>query len=100
MNWLEELKAGSQVIVERYPDDCLTEIERTTKTQLIIGNMRFRKSDGGLVGGSAWCRTRLLEPVAGKVIGCLQKRAIREIGAKCLDHLDLGTLEKIIKLIG
>lgn len=60
--WLEELEVGSQVIVDHQGRLRLWKVDRVTKTQIIIGMWRFRRSDGGVVGMSGWSRSQLLEP--------------------------------------
>lgn len=56
MNELENLKVGDMVIIKGNITDVktLSTIDRVTKTQIIIGYRRFRKSDGQLVGRDDW----------------------------------------------
>lgn len=56
MNKLENLKVGDLVVVKGNITDIktLSKIDRVTKTQIIIGYRRFRKSDGQLVGRDDW----------------------------------------------
>ena len=56
MNELENLKAGDLVIVNGNIQDIktLSKIDRVTKTQIVIGYHRYRKSNGCLVGAGDW----------------------------------------------
>lgn len=56
MNELENLKVGDLVVVKGNITDIktLSKIDRVTKTLIIIGYRRFRKSDGRLVGQDGW----------------------------------------------
>lgn len=64
MSWLESITEGSQVIVD--PGHGLNlrlyKVDRLTKTQIIIGTWRFRRSDGRGVGSDSWHFLQLLEP--------------------------------------
>jgi len=54
--WLQDLKAGDDVIVDGRRGRRLAKVERTTKTQIILAGttVRFRKKDGHVIGGSTW----------------------------------------------
>lgn len=56
---LKDIKAGDKVII--YPtwgDKHVGEVERVTKTQIIVKKEgKFRKSDGSAVGNDKWDRT-------------------------------------------
>ena len=52
MEWLENLKAGDEVVVENFRYGCsLHTVERVTKTMIVVGkDFRFKRSDGDCVG--------------------------------------------------
>ena len=56
MNELENLKVGDLVVVKGNITDIktLSKIDRVTKTLIVIGYRRFRRSDGQLVGRDDW----------------------------------------------
>jgi len=70
-NWLNELNAGDTVIVESefgHTHKRLEKVDKVTATQIVIGGLRFRKSDGGCMGEDrSWQRTQLKEPRPGPV---------------------------------
>ena len=54
---LESVKAGDELLISSHfmRDDYLAKVDRVTKTQVIIGNNRYRISDGKQVGSdSLW----------------------------------------------
>ena len=60
MNELENIKVGDKVIVGRgYVSDLICNVERITKTQIIVNGRRFSKKNGRLVGGDVWSCDRL-----------------------------------------
>jgi predicted phosphohydrolase len=67
------LVAGDKVIVESgfgYKSQEITTVDRITKTQIIIGNSKYRRNNGYIVGGTTWSRrylTRYTEEAAAKV---------------------------------
>ena len=54
-DWLEGLKAGDRVVVQQNyatSDACIKIVGHVTKTQIILDDgRRFRRSNGGMVGG-------------------------------------------------
>lgn len=60
---LEDLQVGDYVtyhgLYGRYGEDAIHKIDRLTQTQIIIGNMRFRRDTGREVGQSDYGRTRI-----------------------------------------
>ena len=56
MNEIENLKVGDLVVVKGNITDIktLSKIDRVTKTLIVIGYRRFRRSDGQLVGRDDW----------------------------------------------
>jgi hypothetical protein len=51
--WLANLKAGDEVAVRTgygYPVYEVSEVDRVTPTQIVVGHWRYRKSDGCAIG--------------------------------------------------
>lgn len=95
MSWLEDLKPGDRVFVSSYPRDRIEEVDRLTKTQIIIGGLRFRKLDGCLVNGDGYNRARLEEVTPEREQEVLCIKLIRAISAKSLKDFNLERLKKI-----
>jgi hypothetical protein len=89
--WLSELKPGDDAyILPRFATMICCKVSRVTATQIIVtrSNLvgsgyetKFRKNDGGVVGGSIWDSTQLIRPTDELRerfnIACLTKKARR-----------------------
>lgn len=56
MNKLENIEVGDLMIVRGSftCGECLREVERVTKSQIVVDKRRYWKKDGRLVGGGDW----------------------------------------------
>ena len=62
MSWLDELKPGDKVIQHSQSGgEKWRWVSRTTKTQIIIGDDRFRRKNGYRIGDEGYYRTYLRE---------------------------------------
>lgn len=99
----DSLKVGDKVIIYgRNKSKRISTIDKITKTQIVIGNLKFRKSNGIQVANDTW---------ANKCIGIASKEIIEKIEReqnirdmriyieKCLDSLNYNQLEAIYKII-
>ena len=62
--WMDELKAGDEVIVSRgygAGSDSVEIITRATKTMIVVGQTRFSRKTGRMVGPSGWSSVRIGE---------------------------------------
>ena len=50
---LENVKVGDVVIVHRRSGDVVATVNRVTQTMIMVGNNRFKKKNGEMVGGSS-----------------------------------------------
>lgn len=66
-SWIDALKAGDTVYFGDYDSGRLCRVDRVTATQVIIGELRFRRSDGRRVGADTWDRIRLLEATPERI---------------------------------
>ena len=49
-NWKNEIIVGNTVVVRSGNKLSIQVVDRVTKTQIVIGNMKYRKSDGQMIG--------------------------------------------------
>jgi hypothetical protein len=78
---LESVKAGDIVLRKQRlcSEDKLLTVERITKTQIVAGNSRYRRSDGNAIGYyDSWNVPRIIIPTFE------QKEAVRIESAKKL----------------
>lgn len=75
MNELENVKVGDLMVVNgSYAHlDCLKEVERITKSQIIVNKRRYWKKNGRLVGDGDWCYG-FIKPATEKDIEIINKR--------------------------
>lgn len=74
MNKLENIEVGDLMIVSGSftCGDCLREVERVTKSQIVVDKRHYWKKDGRLVGGGDWCYG-FIKPALEKDIERLNK---------------------------
>ena len=99
---LSSLKVGDKVVFYGCNSKRISTIDKITKTEIVIGNLKFRKSNGTQVGNDTW---------TNKCIGIASKEIIEKIEReqnirdmriyieKCLDSLNYNQLEAIYKII-
>lgn len=67
---LSSVKEGDLLIFRsrHYPEGMIVSVSRTTKTQVICGNRRYRRSDGRRVGSDdSWVWMRVSIPQEGEL---------------------------------
>ena len=99
---LSSLKVGDKVVFYGCNSKRISTIDKITKTEIVIGNLKFRKSNGIQVGTDTW---------TNKCIGIASKEIIEKIEReqnirdmriyieKCLDILNYNQVEAIYKII-
>ena len=99
---LSSLKVGDKVVFYGCNSKRISTIDKITKTEIVIGNLKFRKSNGIQVGTDTW---------TNKCIGIASKEIIEKIEReqnirdmriyieKCLDSLNYNQLKAIYKII-
>lgn len=91
--WLDSLKPGDNVIVESSGSTWLRQVDRVTKTLIIVGLTRFTKRWG--MHGSGFDATHLYEPTDEKVEKIVHERLVRKLKKVDWKSLDLTALHSI-----
>lgn len=90
--WLDSLKAGDEVLYSAGwgTVQCIETVERTTATQIILGRAKFRRKDGGRVGGASHRYGFIREPTDADREKFERERLQRNIDAqwKAIAHRD------------
>lgn len=63
--WLQNLKAGDEVVLFAggyRSHRRIATLDRTTKTQIIVGSQKYSRSHGLLIGGGSWNTHSLRKP--------------------------------------
>ena len=79
---LSSVKEGDSLIFRsrHYPEGMVVRVSHTTKTQVVCGNRRYRRSDGHLVGSNdAWVWMRVSIPQEGELETVRQRAEVRVV---------------------
>lgn len=75
--WLVSLKAGDRVAIGSHMGGFrVAVVDRTTATQVIVGDQRFSKKNGGLIGYSGFRTPRIAE-LTDQICEEIELRALR-----------------------
>lgn len=70
-------------------------VTRLTKTQIVIGDSKFRKMDGRMVGSSQWCKDYLAYPKPGEIDAIRYKEAHRTLACRVCEACQINMLKKV-----
>lgn len=105
-SWLEALKPGDKVIIDKgHYGRSIATVERLTKTQIITDfcRMKFRKSDGLEVGGDMWLGGVIKKPTDEEITKIIErkrrKKLIAKINLNAVVSLPTDQLKQIVKWI-
>jgi hypothetical protein len=98
--WLATLKAGDEVHVSESmtKDDSIRKVDRTTKTQIVIGNSKFRRSNGFPVGSDTWIRRHIEKPTAESRKRIKRARMVRLLNSVKWSEVSDAALSAIVKI--
>jgi hypothetical protein len=106
---LEYVKAGDTLIWHgRHSGDSrIVTVDRTTKTQIIFAGNKFRRSDGGLIGGSTWNCSCVNTPRPGEIEKVntlrIQQRLVGKVYDGCkinlLREMSVDTLKQLLEVL-
>jgi hypothetical protein len=102
---LEGLSVGSRVVVHYRHDKQLAKIERGTKTQWIIGESRYRKSNGEQIGrqGSYYRNPFIMPATRADVEYFIRRRLVARLNAveaKDIENITTPKLEEACLMLG
>ena len=84
---LATIQNGDQVILHSFGTRTIVTVERTTKTQIIVGNdQRFRRSDGVPFGGRRY-EGRWISPATDTAVTDIRNDDARRDLVRKLDHI-------------
>lgn len=102
--WLKSLKVGDKAVVSNRFGRGIQTVERATATQIVMsGGAKFRRRDGGKIGGGPYSAARI-SPATDEVAEEIkrQRRAF-SLAARLSDvswrSLPLETLEAIVAML-
>lgn len=80
-DWLQNLKAGDEVIVRRglgHTRNYISTIDKVTPTQIVIGESRYNRTTGRRRGDTGWNSANLVEPTR-EALAIAREAARREL---------------------
>lgn len=91
MNNMEHIKPGDRVLVKTRTFDSIAEVERVTKTQIIVRNgTRYRRTDGAKIGRDAWSVGYIDNLTEDDILRITYRRAVgraeRALSNRTIDH--------------
>lgn len=97
---LENVKVGDKVVVHRRSGNVIGTVHRVTQTMVMVGNNRFKKKNGDMVGGSSeylFCYITI--PEDGEVEMLKKKMFISDIANDVIKKIREGlTYEQAVKI--
>lgn len=97
---LENVKVGDVVIVHRRSGDVIGIVHRVTQTMIMVGNNRFKKKNGDMVGCSSeywFCYITI--PEDGEVEMIKKKMFVNDIANDAIKKISKGlTYEQAVKI--
>ena len=98
MKAINDLQEGDLVIVISNNCKLLTKVDRVTKSQIIINNVRFRR-DNGCRCGDKWCIQRIVVPTEMEIEEIRRDKLIAAIKTYDFDSLPTPKLKKALKML-
>ena len=99
----KSLKAGDKVIINgTFHDGRVGTIDRITNTQIVIGNSKFKRTNGLQIGDDRWSKTYLSIGTPEKIAEIEHKQrmnAIRSYVTKHLNEFNDAQLEAMYRAI-
>ena len=104
MYGLENMREGDYVIVTRVKgSDSVSKVERTTKTQIIVGGLHYLKSNGYIVGRNEWNNEMIFpateDDVRNYKINQRREEIIAHLKGIDWDKYPLESLELFVEVI-
>lgn len=103
MKELKDFVVGDDVLVTGMSCRRIAKIDKITKTQIVVGNTRFRRDSGWECGGDRWNVRRISVPTEKEITEIkeetLRKKLIFAISSFNFKHLSITELEQVYNII-
>lgn len=91
MKELKDLVAGDEVLVVGISCRRIAKIDKVTKTQIVVDNVRYRRNSGWQCGGDSWSRKSISVPTE-KEISDIEEENLRKILIYAISSFDFERL--------
>ena len=103
MKELKDLVAGDDVLVVGRSCRCIAKIDKVTKTQIVVDNVRFRRDSGWHCGGDIWDRKSISVPTEKEISDVkeenLRKTLIYAISSFDFKRLSTNELKQVYNIV-
>ena len=103
MKELKDLVVGDDVLVTGICHRRIAKVDKVTKTQIVVGNVRFRRDSGWQCGGDSWDRKSISVPTEKEISEIkeetLRKKLIFAISSFDFKHLSITELKQVYNII-
>lgn len=101
-DWLKSLAVGQKVIISTgnvYRGERLATVDRLTATQIVVGEHRFKRDSGWMIGGSRWETTWLQEPTPERLKLIALRKAVAELKHEAWEELDQAVVFQVVRIL-
>lgn len=79
--WLKDINVGDMVIISNIHGNKIDYVKRITKNQILIKgtSLKFRLSDGSIIGGSDWTITKLTQATKVSIENVAYEKLVKHV---------------------
>ena len=103
MKELKDLVVGDDVLVTSMCHRRIAKIDKVTKTQIVVDNVRFRRDSGWQCGGDSWNRKSISIPTEKEISDVkeenLRKKLIYAISSFDFKRLSTDELKQVYNIL-
>lgn len=103
MKELKDLVVGDDVLVKGMNHIRIAKVDKVTKTQIVVDNVRFRRDSGWQCGGDSWNRKSISVPTEKEISDIkeenLRKTLIYAISSFDFKRLSTDELKQVYNIV-
>ena len=103
MKELKDLVAGDEVLVTGISHRRIVKVDKVTKTQIVVGNTRFRRASGWQCGSDRWNVRKISVPTEKDISDVeeenLRKALIYVISSSDFERLSTDELKQVYNIV-
>ena len=103
MKELKDLVVGDDVLVTGICHRRIAKVDKVTKTQIVVDNVRFRRDSGWQCGGDSWDRKSISVPTEKEISDVkeetLRKKLIFAISSFDFKRLSTDELKQVYNIV-
>ena len=103
MKEIKDLQVGDDVIVTGMSHRSIAKVDKVTKTQIVVGNIRFRRESGWQCGDNRWNVRRISVPTEKEISDIkeenFRKKLIYAISSFDYKRLSTDELKQVYNIV-